>query len=356
MKRFINPVPQFLKNNGDLSSYGKLYFLQEGSDTLSDTVSIYSSPDGDQELTNPIALTGEGRITSVFGEGRCRVKYYDAAGILQWSRDYDFTADSSQFDLWNSQNTYSINDIARGENGDYYKSQTNGNKGNDPTSVSSADQWSKIALIEFWNADKVGGYADNVVVIHEGRLYTSNVAVNTTEPPDASWDDLSFNNTVTGDLTVTEDVIARNLTVMARKNSSTARSSTTTEAADPDLVLTGLTTGWIYAVEGQIRWNDAGGGAGNGIKLTLDDAANNAIFICVFSQTDSVTAPVAKDGSVSASFTAGLAGSDSYITFNAMVRLESGATSLALKWAQAVSSATGTTIEAGYIKATGVPN
>jgi hypothetical protein len=354
VKRFINPVPQFLKSNGDLCSSGKLYFYESGSDST--LKNVYGDADGATALTNPVNLTGEGRISNIFGDGEYRVKLYDSADVLQWSRDIDFSADSSQFDLWNSQNTYSINDIARGEDGSYYISQTNGNKGNDPTSISSADQWSKIALIEFWNADKVGGYADNVVVIHEGRLYASNVAANTTEPPDASWDDLSFNNTVTGDLTVTEDVIARNLTVMARKNNSTARSSTVTLAADPDLVLTGLTTGWIYAVEGQIRWNDAGGGAGNGIKLSLDDGTNNAIFSCIFSQTDSVTTPVAKNGLTEAEFTAGLAGSDSYITFNAMVRLEGGATSLALKWAQSVSSATGTTVEVGYIKAIGVPN
>jgi len=354
MKRFVNPVPQLLKTNGDLGSAGKLYFYESGSDTT--LKNVYSDSDGASALTNPVTLSGEGRVPSIFGDGEYRVKYYDAAGVLQWSRDVDFSSESSQFDLWNSQKTYIINEIARGSDGFYYRSQTNGNKGNEPTNPSSAGEWSKIAIIEYFNPDKVGGYANDEIVILDGRLYASNIAGNTNTPPGASWDDLSFNNTVTGDLTVTEDIIARNLTFMARKNSSTARSSTTTETADPDLVLTGLTTGWIYAVEGQIRWNDAGGGAGNGIKLTLDDGVNNAIFSCIFSQTDSVTTPVAKDGSISASFTAGLAGADSYITFNAMVRLESGATSLALKWSQAVSSATGTTVEAGYIKAIGVPN
>lgn len=367
MKRFINPVPQFLKSNGDLCSAGKVYFYEEGSDVT--LKSVYSDEDGTTALTNPVNLTAEGRITNVYGEGRYRVKLYDSAGVLQWSRDVDFSSESSQFDLWNSQKTYIINEISRGSDGFYYRSQTNGNKGNDPTNPSSSGEWSKIAIIEYFNADKVGGYANDEIVILNGRLYASNVAANTTTPPGASWDDLSFNNTVTGDLTVTGsgsfgstgisttgDVSARNITKMARKNNSTARSSTTTLAADPDLVLTGLTTGWIYAVEGQIRWNDNGGGAGNGIKLSLDDGINNAIFSCVFSQTDIVTTPVAKDGSVDASFTAGLSGSDSYITFNAMVRLESGATSLALKWAQATSSATSTTLEVGYIKAIGVPN
>lgn len=354
MKRFINPVPQFLKTNGDLCSSGKLYFYESGSDTT--LKNVYNDAEGSAALTNPVNLTGEGRVPNLFGDGEYRVKLYDSADVLQWSRDIDFSAPNTQFDLWSSQKTYIINEIARGSDGFYYRSQTNGNKGNDPTNPSSSGDWSKIAIIEYFNADKVGGYANDEIVILNGRLYASNTAGNTTTPPDASWDDLSFNNTVTGDLTVTEDIIARNLTVMARKNNSTARSSTVTLAADPDLVLTGLTTGWIYAVEGQIRWNDNGGGAGNGIKLSLDDGVNNAIFICVFSQSDSVTTPVAKDGIVEAEFTAGLAGSDSYITFNAMVRLEGGATSLALKWSQSVSSGTGTTVEAGYIKAIGVPN
>lgn len=354
MKRFINPVPQFLKSNGDLCSAGKVYFYEEGSDAT--LKSVYSDEDGAIAMTNPVTLSDQGRISSVYGEGRYRVKLYDSAGVLQWSRDVDFSSESSQFDLWNSQKTYIINEIARGSDGFYYRSQTNDNKGNDPTNPSSSGEWSKIAITEYFNPDKVGGYANDEIVILNGRLYASNVAGNTTTPPGASWDDLSFNNTVTGDLTVTEDVIARNLMVMARKNNSTARSSTTTLTADPDLVLTGLTTGWIYAVEGQIRWNDNGGGAGNGIKLSLDDGINNAIFSCVFSQTDTVTTPVAKNGSVEASFTSGLSGSDSYITFNAMVRLENGATSLALKWAQATSSATSTTLEVGYIKAIGVPN
>lgn len=203
MKRFTNPVPQFLKNNGDLASGGKLYFYQSGSDVTFKT--IYSDEAGTTPLANPVNLTNEGRVTSIYGDGEYRVKFYDQNNVLQWSREYDFSEDSAQFEEWNSQISYSINDVSRGGDGNYYISQTNGNLGNDPTNVSSSGDWSQIALLEVWNADKVGGYANDAVVIRNGRLYASNTAGNTTTPPDATWDDLSFNNAVAGDFSVTGD-------------------------------------------------------------------------------------------------------------------------------------------------------
>lgn len=211
MNRFINPVPQFLKSNGDLCSSGKVYFYEEGSDVT--LKSVYSDEDGTIALTNPVTLSDQGRISSVYGEGRYRVKLYDSDGVLQWSRDSDFSSESSQFDLWNSQKTYIINEIARGSDGFYYRSQTNDNKGNDPTNPSSSGEWSKIAIIEYFNADKVGGYANDEIVILNGRLYASNVAANTTTPPGASWDDLSFNNAVTGDFDVSGNTDTATLTL-----------------------------------------------------------------------------------------------------------------------------------------------
>lgn len=348
MKRFINPVPQFMKNNGDLSSYGKLYFLQEGSDNLSDTISIYSSPDGDTELTNPVTLTGEGRITSVFGEGRCRVKYYDAAGVLQWSRDYDFTADSSQFDLWNSQKTYIINEIARGSDGFYYRSQTNGNKGNDPTNPSSSGDWSKIAIIEYFNADKVGGYANDEIVILNGRLYASNTAGNTTTPPDASWDDLSFNNTVTGNLTVTGTIITDGFVkqLIARKTTGQTVTSSTT-LVDVSGMSLALENGIYYHIRAHIRWN-AGATTANGIKVSFVGASHSSwMWIGNTNASTANAAPTANSSGGTLTFTKmpnAPAAADECILFDAIV--VGAVTPYKMQFAQAVSDATATTLMA----------
>lgn len=368
MKRFINPVPQYFLNNGDLASAGFLHFFENGSTTTrKDT---YNGPDGVTKNLNPVPLNGSGRVPSIFGEGLYTVECTDNDGVQLWIRnDIEFSGSEGQFSDYSPNINYRLNDIARYTDGYYYRSDSANNKGNTPSS--SSTKWSRITFIEVFNPNKSGGYDEGAIVDYDGYLYRSNSNDNTDTPPDTTWDNLTFNDSIAGDFdvsgtTTTEDLVVNDsVTVggsvvsfmrMARKNNSTARSSTTTETADPDLVLTGLTTGYIYAVSGQIRWNDNGGGAGNGIKLTLDDGVNNAIFISVFTQTDSVTTPVSKSGLLSNSFTAGLSGSDSYITFNAMIRLESGATSIALKWAQDTSSATGTTIEAGYITAIGVAN
>ena len=93
MKRFINPVPQFLKSNGDLCSAGKLYFLQEGTDILTSTKAIYLDAEGASQSINPVPLSNEGRMSNVFGEGKYRAKLYDSANVLQWTRDIDFDAD-----------------------------------------------------------------------------------------------------------------------------------------------------------------------------------------------------------------------------------------------------------------------
>ncbi len=367
MKRFINPVPQYFLNNGDINSGGFLYFYENGSTT---TLKNTYNSDGGAANTNPVKLDGEGRAPSIFGDGLYTVKMTDSSGVQQWVRNgVEFSGTEGQFSLWSAVVPYNINDIVRWSDGFYYKSDAINNLGNNPSTATT--KWSRVAFIETFNSSKAGGYDIGAIVDYSGYLYRSNANDNTNTPPHATWDNLTFNNSIAGDFdvsgtTTTNDLIVNDsVTVdgsvvsfmrMARKNNSTSRSSTTTATADPDLVLNGLTTGYIYAVSGQIRWNDNGGGAGNGIKLTLDDGINNAIFICVFTQTDSVTTPVAKDGIISAQFTAGLSGADSYITFNAMVRLEGGATSLALKWAQATSSATSTAVEVGYITAIGVPN
>lgn len=366
---FLNPLTKFTSDNITALPGARLYFYQNNSSTPK---AVYADKNKATSLGVYVEADSAGIFEPIWLDGtyRAELKYSPnwntTPGVTQTGWPVDDVGDIGNFAAfaaWDSTFTYDIttNTFVTGPDGNYYQSIQNPNLNKTP--ASNPDYWKKIFIIGEWN-DSID-YSVNEIVYYAGKLYVSSASPNlNNEPPNLSfWADLTFNNNIPGSLTVEDDitstagdVVARNITKMARKNSSTARTSTTTETADPDLVLTGLTTGWIYAVEGQIRWNDAGGGAGNGIKLTLDDGVNNAIFSCIFSQTDSVTTPVAKDGSVSASFTAGLAGSDSYITFNAMVRLESGATSISLKWAQATSSATSTTVEAGYIKVTGVPN
>lgn len=351
MKRFINPVPQFLKTNGDLCSAGKLYFLQEGTDILTSTKAIYLDAEGASQSINPVPLSNEGRMSNVFGEGKYRAKLYDSANVLQWTRDIDFDAESAQFEEWNSQVIYSEKAITQGSDDDYYISEVDNNKGNDPTVGASAQYWSKIALIEFFNADKPGGYADNAVVIDAGRLYASNTANNTNTPPHATWDDLSFNNAVTGNFSATGTITAQNITVSALKTSSTARASTTAVSPDPDLIVTGLVNGGYYHIQARLKWNDNSGGAANGLRITLDSGVD--MFVQSITYLRALGASNAtSDSTAEYNFNSLLAGSDETVQIDAIVRLDGASTSVSVLWAQNTSSATNTTIKTGHISAT----
>ncbi len=198
MKRFVNPVPQFLLNNGDIASSGKLYFFENGSTTnLKDT---FADEKGAIKNQNPVILSGEGRVPTIWGEGLYTIVFKSADDVQQWVRHgVELDGSDGQFSDYSPNINYRKNEIARYD-GSYWISDVSGNLGNTPASGSS--KWTRITFIFSFNPAKAGGYATNDIVNSLGLLYRSTTDNNTSEPPGGTWQNLTFNDSIAGNFSV----------------------------------------------------------------------------------------------------------------------------------------------------------
>ena len=365
MSRFINPVPQFWLNDGSIASSGKMVFFENGDySTKKDT---YSQSDNTVPNTNPVTLDGSGRMPACFGDGLYSVKFYaydnaavDKLGTLQWTRDdVSLSELTGQFTTYNPLDTYLIGDIVRASDGEYYRSLVGANIGNDP--VSSPVQWEQIVFITLYNANRT--YQINDTVISAGLLYRANTAnLIGIIPPATEWDNLTFNNTITGNLTVSGTVTAASyaggdlskttdsgITLPKYKTGATARGSTTTLAADPDLTSTTLAATY-YSFKAIIHWN-GNGSATNGIKIRVGSSSANItqIYIANTNTTSSNLAPTSNEsGGIPNGFVKlpNTAGANEVLIIEGFAQTILAGT-LYVEWSQAASEATTTRVLAG---------
>jgi flagellar hook assembly protein FlgD len=356
MSRFINPVPQYFLNDGSMASSGRLkFFVNKDYSTLKDTFS--GDEDGSPANTNPLVLDGSGRLPPCFGEGLYSVKFYaydpqqpDGLGELQWTRDdVSLSELSGQFDSWSPIESYSIGDKVKASSGDYYESLQNGNKGNNP--LSSPSYWSKVIFITTYNQNTT--YPANYIVEYLGRLYRSIAGGNLNHtPPSTEWENLTFNNSVTGNFNVTGTITALNTTKTAVKNNSTQRNNTTVASNDPDLVIAGLAVDSWYKVSALLSWSGTGSATyGIKVNISLVDASPGQIFYIDSTSSGSNSAPTANH------FDSLLSGFNKLpnvssvrepLLIEAMIKTNaSGSPSLAIEWAQSVSGANFTNVHAG---------
>ncbi|MCK5602014.1 hypothetical protein KAR91_09100 [Candidatus Pacearchaeota archaeon] len=182
MSRFDNPVPQFFGDDGTVGDGWKLDFFESGTSTRKDTFK-------DVNLTipnaNPIILAA-GRVPNCFFDGTAKVRLLDNNDVLQWERDPVGGTTATQFGDWDSVTSYSVTDIVRGSDNEYYISIINSNAGNDPTSTPAA--WSQLVNIVDWNTNET--YAVNDTVRgSDGKLYRGLTASNQGNDPTSSGSD-----------------------------------------------------------------------------------------------------------------------------------------------------------------------
>lgn len=206
MSRFDNPVPQFFGNDGTVGDGWKLEFKESGTSTDKDT---FADVNLTIKNTNPV-ICPAGRVPNCFFDGTAKIRLLDENDVLIWERDPVGGDTAEQFGDYDSVTSYSVSDIVRGSDNEYYISIINNNAGFDPTTTAAA--WSKIVLIVEWNTNET--YAeDDTVRGSDGKLYRSLADANTGNDPvstPASWttsiedgDTLSIGLTtdITGDVT-----------------------------------------------------------------------------------------------------------------------------------------------------------
>lgn len=360
MKRFSNPVPQYLLNNGDIASYGFISFFENGSTTTrKDTFADY---DGLVKNPNPLPLSASGRMPSCFGDGTYTVVFYDSNMGQQWTRDnYVFSESEGQFNDYSPSITYNLNEIARFD-GDYWISESINNKGNEPAEPSA--YWSKIAFIVYFNENKPDGYDENFIVISDGYLYRSNTDGNTTAPPGADWENLTFNNSIAGDLDVTGTISCSSIENDSFENFPEVKTSFRTTqlgsvtaasyALDPDLSISALPVGW-YQVDVLMRFTTSGLTT-NGLKAEVLDTAGNSygfgssgvweFFTGSTQQSSAVLNTLVGQGYPSNP------ADRHFLVFRGMIN-NTGGSGVTIGWSQATTQAANPTIvESGYVKTT----
>ena len=183
MPRYINPVPQYLNGSGEPIVNGKLTFYKSGT-----TTPIITYADSPETIanTNPVNLNADGSVPNIFFSGLARVvcTYDDLEtgeiGKQLFDKD-PVGAQSSlgDFESWDSQVVYDLNDIVEGGDGKFYKSITNSNQGNDPES--SQANWEEIRFISVYNENvtyQVGEIAQTL----DGNLWASQQIQSANDP------------------------------------------------------------------------------------------------------------------------------------------------------------------------------
>jgi len=205
MSRFLNPIPQYAKANGDLLAGGTITFYASGTDTL---LPIFGDVNEEISIANPVFLGDRGQVPNIFFSASARAVLADAEGVQIFDVD-PISAESgtAAFEIWQSNLVYSLNNLVFGADGQPYISLRGGNQGNDPTVTPDSNQnWSQLNQIRVWNADEL--YGIDILVIEDGTLYKSANASNINNRPStdngSNWqaitaaNGLTFDNTVSG--------------------------------------------------------------------------------------------------------------------------------------------------------------
>ena len=188
MSRFVNPIPQFILENGDLAAGGTISFYKSGTNEF---LEIFADVNETIPIANPITLGSRGEVPNVFYSQSARAVLEDADGVQIFDVDpVGGTAATGEFQIWDSNVVYEQLDIAYGSNGLPYVSIANNNQGNDPTLNANNNQfWTKLVVIEDWNAQYP--YGANDIVYYEGFLYRSvvedNIGIDPATDDSTNW-------------------------------------------------------------------------------------------------------------------------------------------------------------------------
>ncbi len=190
MPVYGNSRPQFTDINGNPVQAGKLYIGLPNQDpvanpnlTVTDLNDNPISPtlilDDVGVPTIPFKIEGD-FSQAVFDVNGVEIPSYQIARTGGFLQESDLVGVSGQGGDWNSSVTYGKDDLVKGSDGNYYKSLTDNNLGNDPTAVTTS--WSRQAWPTVFNTNEVYDIGDSCLA-GNGLTYTSLTDSNTGNQP-----------------------------------------------------------------------------------------------------------------------------------------------------------------------------
>jgi hypothetical protein len=186
MARIIDAFTQFLDDSGDPLVDGWLKFNETGTNNTDK--GTFADINEQIPNANPVPLDGAGRAPNIFGTGSYSVISFKDSIItpgtpgdqIQQFDPVGGTLEGTAFADWNASTIYSIGDKVFGSDGLDYRSITNNNQNNNPTS--SAANWERIQLGRIWNANVTYGAEDSAYG-SDGKLYVSLAGSNLNNDP-----------------------------------------------------------------------------------------------------------------------------------------------------------------------------
>lgn len=225
MGRYVNPRPQLFDSSGDPLISGKLFYYESGTSTPKTT---YADINLTIPNAHPVVLTADGRVPNIFFDGAARNVLTNNADAQLW--DVDPVGDSTlggNFEQWIPSISYGLNDIVEGSDGNFYKSFTSGNLGNDPTTTPTA--WQEVDFINTWNTNVSYSVGDTVKG-SDNLFYTSDT--NNNQGNDPTTDAVNWSpafdgvSTVVGGTGITVDATDPSNPIVNADNNGTVTSVT----------------------------------------------------------------------------------------------------------------------------------
>ena len=177
MSRLGSIGTQYFDGAGNPLIDGKLYIYESGTTTPKTT---YADSSLTIANTNPVILTGDGRQPNVWFDGTAKIILTGSDDVQIEVRDPIGGAISGEFDSWSSVTIYGLNNIVEGSDGNFYKSISSSNVGNDPTT--NTTNWTRVQFTETWNTNNTYTI-DDIVQGSDGKLYVAITSSNTGNDP-----------------------------------------------------------------------------------------------------------------------------------------------------------------------------
>ena len=175
MPRFGNLDTQFLDDSGNPLISGLINFYEPGTTTRKNT---YADVNMTIANSNPVELTAAGRLDhDVYYSGSIDAKLTTSAGVQVKTHQSMGSSDGAVFEEYSSGLSYSSGDIVT-YSSKYYRSLSNGNQGNTP-STSSA-YWEEFKFIGTWNTNT--SYAVDDLVNDGGVIFRCRTANSGNQP------------------------------------------------------------------------------------------------------------------------------------------------------------------------------
>lgn len=167
MALYSNAFSQYLDGNGDPLPGSKLDFFENGTTTPKDTFTTAALTVSN---SNPVITDSDGRVPAIFLDGVYTARLSTAADVIIATQDNVGETVEGQLELWQNDQTYSIPELVTGSDDRFYRSLTDSNQGNDPTT--SATNWEEIEFERIFNTNVTYSIGDRSIG-SDGKIYLS---------------------------------------------------------------------------------------------------------------------------------------------------------------------------------------